>query len=74
MENTNNVKFAIQKVGTQAKVADLMGVSRVAVGKWCAEDVVPWKNLVEFCYLTKTHPRFVNPVAAELFRFWSSKS
>lgn len=70
MERTTNVKLAIQKVGTQSEVADLMGVSRVTLSKWCSENFVPWSNLVAFCNLTKVHPRLVNPVAAELFKRW----
>ena len=70
METTNNVKLAVQKVGSQAKVADLMGVSLVSLSKWCSKNEVPWNKLVVFCNLTKAHPRLVNPVAAELFKKW----
>lgn len=70
MEKTTNVKLAVQKIGTQSEVADLMGVSIVTISKWCATNCVPWNNLVAFCILTKTHPRLVNPVAAEIFKRW----
>lgn len=69
-DTTNNVRVAIKKGGTQTKVSEQLGVSRVAVGKWCANGRVPWDKLYQFCLVTKTHPKLVNETAAQLFRSW----
>lgn len=70
MKQMNSVEIAVGKIGSKNQVARLIGVSGVAVLKWCKAGEVPFTHLIEFCKVTNTKPQDVNKTASELFKLW----
>lgn len=66
MNSFTAVKTAVKRVGSQQKVADLLGVSRQTVKMWVKSGNVSRDYVVPFCRLTKEDPRNVSKFAAEI--------
>lgn len=66
MNSFTAVKTAVKRVGSQQKVADILGVSRQTVKMWVKSGSVSRDYVVPFCRLTGENPRNVSKFAAEI--------
>lgn len=66
---TRGIDDAIKAVGTQEKMAEMVGVSQQAVSKWVAQGYVPTDRVVEVEQLTGVaRARLVKPALVDLLQ------
>ena len=69
-DTPTTIELAIRKLGRRKKVAEVLGVSCMAVAKWERQNSIPTSRLADFCALTKMHPRNFNSDVKKLYERW----